>query len=328
MGHAQRRRRVLPDQRLVAAGLLVQNNEYTDDVPALPRRHRQLERRRRPPSRRTPTACRSSRSKQGKRGRHDGARVAGRAPVAATPGASPARRRSTIGGPVAPATTRLKTSADPTGRRVLGTLNNCAMGYTPWGTYLACEENFNGYFRKTGDPDRRSSAATASTPPAPATSGTRPTRASTPTPSRTSRTASAGSSRSTRSTRRRRPVKRTALGRLKHEGAWVQEARDGRVVVYMGDDEQFEYIYRYVSNQPWRKALRAGHQPARRRHALRRASSTPTAPASGCRSRPTTPRSPAGRCNDILINTRGAADARRRHEDGPPRVDRHLPASR
>ena len=56
-------------------------------------------------------------------------------------------------------------------------------------------------------------------------------------------------------------MKRTALGRLKHEGAWVEETDDGRVVVYMGDDERFEYIYRYVSNEPWKKAFRRGKHP-------------------------------------------------------------------
>ena len=105
------------------------------------------------------------------------------------------------------------------------------------------------------------------------------------------------------------PVKRTALGRLKHEGAWVQEARDGRVVVYMGDDEVFEYIYRYVSRLPWRKRAAHGHQPARRRHAVRRQVHMPDGTASGCRSTPDNPALAGWTLNDILINTRGAADA-------------------
>ena len=41
----------------------------------------------------------------------------------------------------------------------------------------------------------------------------------------------------------------------------MEETDDKRVVVYMGDDERFEYIYRYVSNQPWRKAFRDGRHP-------------------------------------------------------------------
>ncbi len=103
-------------------------------------------------------------------------------------------------------------------------------------------------------------------------------------------------------------MKRTALGRLKHEGAWVQEARDGRVVVYMGDDEQFEYIYRYVSNRRWRSAIRRGINPLDD-GILYVARFDEDGTGEWL---PLTPDSPGledWSLNDILINTRTAADA-------------------
>lgn len=146
----------------------------------------------------------------------------------------------------------LRTAGDPSGRRVLGTFANCAMGVTPWGTFLSCEENFHGYFgaERTGAANTDDAARRYGTVPGaqwvdwfrfderfdlsrhphephrfgwvveidpfdPATT----------------------------------PVKRTALGRKCTESATCRLTHDGRVAVYMGDDARFEYIYKFVSER-------------------------------------------------------------------------------
>jgi secreted PhoX family phosphatase len=154
-----------------------------------------------------------------------------------------------IAGPAAGAPA-LRTTADPIGRVAFGTINNCAMGVTPWGTYLTCEENFNGYFKagKTQTPEQKRYGITAKT------AGYRWHEFD----------ARFDAEQEANEANRfgwvveidpfkpdSMPVKRTALGRVKHEGAFVTLARDRRVVVYMGDDERFEYIYKFVSAQPY-----------------------------------------------------------------------------
>ncbi len=141
----------------------------------------------------------------------------------------------------------LKTAADAQGLRVLGTLNNCASGITPWGTYLTCEENFINYFKgpdepnaherrwglRKGDPagyrwhehDERFDASRHPNEP------NRFGWVVEIDPFNPSST----------------PVKRTALGRAAHEGATVAMTKDGRAVVYMGEDSRFEYITKFVS---------------------------------------------------------------------------------
>ena len=47
----------------------------------------------------------------------------------------------TFSGPVPAGHPKLQSNNAP-----MGTLNNCSHGVTPWGTYIACEENWNGYF--------------------------------------------------------------------------------------------------------------------------------------------------------------------------------------
>ena len=153
-----------------------------------------------------------------------------------------------IAGPAA-GSKGMRTAADPLGRLVLGTLNNCAMGVTPWGTYLTCEENFNGYFKapKEASAEQKRYGISART------AGYRwheyDSRFDAElNPNEANRFGWVVEIDPLQPGKM--PVKRTALGRFKHEGAFVSQARDGRVVVYMGDDERFEYIYKFVSAHP------------------------------------------------------------------------------
>ncbi len=144
----------------------------------------------------------------------------------------------------------MKTAADPTGQTSLGTWNNCGNGSTPWGTYLACEENFNGYF-SAADEEHKVSAELKRYGVSSKDWGYGWARVDdrfdvSMNPNEPNR---AGyvvevDPRDPNSI----PKKLTALGRFKHENAEVVVNSDGRIVVYMGDDERGEFLYRYVSN--------------------------------------------------------------------------------
>ena len=214
----------------------------------------------------------------------------------------------TIGGPAA-GDPLLRTQADPNGTEVIGTFNNCAMGFTPWGTYLTCEENFNGYFFKADLNTRTNLEKRYGI--SPSNSGTRyyttderfdadkhPNE-----PNRFGWVVEIDPFDSAA-----KPVKRTALGRLKHEGAWVQETKTGKIVVYMGDDERNEYLYRYVSNEPWQDAIANGNSPlddgilyVAKFHADGTGEWLPLTPDN--------PALAGKSLSDILINARAAADA-------------------
>ena len=162
-----------------------------------------------------------------------------------------------IGGPARGAAL-MRTQADPDGVRALGTFGNCAGGETPWGTYLTAEENIQDYFAQSRSAARRAATSirTSSNRIVAGACGKR-TRC---TRGKSSTRASICRSTPTEPFRfgwiveidprdpTRAPVKRTALGRFAHEGASPVIAHDGRVAVYMGDDDKFEYVYKFVSD--------------------------------------------------------------------------------
>lgn len=145
----------------------------------------------------------------------------------------------------------MKTKADPEGLLVRGMLNNCAGATTPWGTWLTCEENFNGYFWGKGAMNKVAGAASLKRYGIPAEwyfwakQHERFDVAKEPNePNRFGWVVEIDPFDPTST-----PVKRTALGRFKHEGAGNVVNRDGRFVVYQGDDERFDYVYRFVTRR-------------------------------------------------------------------------------
>jgi uncharacterized protein len=166
-----------------------------------------------------------------------------------------------ISGPAA-GHARMQTNADPSGTRSFGTFNNCAGGWTPWGTMLTAEENVQQYF--AGDPAKGPEAAArrrynitgrsrysdwgryferfnlAKEPNEPNRFGwiveIDPYE-----PSST-------------------PVKRTALGRAAHECATHAVSHDGRVAIYSGDDARMEFVYKFVTEGIYNPTNRAANR--------------------------------------------------------------------
>ncbi|MEH0740373.1 PhoX family phosphatase [Vibrio cholerae] len=142
----------------------------------------------------------------------------------------------------------MKTKLDPSGLAPLGTFNNCANGQTPWGTYLTCEENFHGYFgtsttAELSDDHKRYGIKAAKSSYQWHDTDERFDVAKHPNePHRFGWVVEIDPNDPTST-----PLKRTALGRFKHENAALLINDDGHVVVYLGDDERGEHIYKFVS---------------------------------------------------------------------------------
>ncbi|MEP7452986.1 PhoX family phosphatase [Phyllobacterium sp. SB3] len=152
-----------------------------------------------------------------------------------------------LSGPVA-GHERVKTNADSSGTKVFGMINNCSGGVTPWGTYVSGEENIHGYFLGKLPEDSKEAAnyKRMGIPEGVYDWGNFHDRFDlSKDPNEANRFGwvveiDVNDPNSI-------PKKRTALGRFKHEGADSIVAKDGRVVFYLGDDERFDYVYKFVT---------------------------------------------------------------------------------
>lgn len=193
-----------------------------------------------------------------------------------------------LSGPAA-RTPYMVTRFSPDGSKTRGTVNNCAHGTTPWGTYLTCEENWAGYFRRitaADNPNRSTKELASLARYGVAGNGRELWATATPdTPddiygrwnAMKLGTSADGSDdyRNAPNTYgwvveidpfnpHSAPKKRTALGRIAREGAMLGPVKAGEPLVwYMGDDGRDEYIYKYVSTKQWdprdaRRGLAAG----------------------------------------------------------------------
>jgi secreted PhoX family phosphatase len=179
-----------------------------------------------------------------------------------------------LAGPAA-GSAQMITKYSTNGTRARGTINNCAHGYTPWYTYLACEENWAGYFRRvtaTDNPNRSAKELTAMARYGVAGNGRELWATVTPDTADNlygrwiAEVKGATAADDYRNGPNNygwnveidpfnptaTPKKRTAMGRMGHEGAWAAKPVAGKpVVFYMGDDSRNEYIYKYVSTAVW-----------------------------------------------------------------------------
>jgi uncharacterized protein len=116
-------------------------------------------------------------------------------------------------------------AASAVGETVIGTLNNCASGTTPWGTYLTCEETTDNYL----DPTQPTNGYgwVVEIDPQGELAGT--------------------------------PVKRTALGRFDHENTAYRLGSDNTLAIYMGDDSTPGCIYKFVPTEKYNASDRAAN---------------------------------------------------------------------